>query len=233
MPRKIPTKSAGRKWIRLFSILALLIIICGFLSLLWPWRQAIVDAKVREEFQNWMQSLGFAGWCIFIALQIIQIVIAIIPGEPFELLAGILYGPWMGLFSCMFGGLLGSAIVFFLVRRYGFPLVASFFPEEKIHNLPILNNPERLEQITLLLFLIPGTPKDILTYAAGLTDIPAKRFLLIATFARIPSIVTSVWAGASLRAGNWIISILLFTAAALIGLGGIWIHKKKFGKSQS
>ena len=111
--------------------------------------------------------------------------------------------------------------------------MASFFPEEKIHNLPILNNPERLEQITLLLFLIPGTPKDILTYAAGLTDIPAKRFLLIATFARIPSIVTSVWAGASLRAGNWIISILLFTAAALIGLGGIWIHKKKFGKSQS
>lgn len=229
MSPKPASSQKNRRWVAFLSIIILVLVLVFFCLLLWPWRRAITDPSVRKEFQLWMQSLGFRGWCLFILLQLVQIVIAVIPGEPFELLGGILYGSLGGLISCLLGILLGSTIVFKLVRRFGYPLVTSIFPEEKLHSLPILQKPERLERLILLLFLIPGTPKDLLTYAAGLTDISMKRFLLLSTFARIPSVITSVWVGASIREGEWLLSLILFGATAVIGLLGIWIHKKKFG----
>lgn len=228
MPRKFISKRVSKKLVTTLSILTLLLVLGFFFLLLWPWRGAVTNADIRKEFQLWMQSLGFDGWCLFIALQMTQVIVAVIPGEPFEMLAGILYGSLGGLVSSLFGTLLGSSIVFMLVRRFGYPLVTSFFPEEKIRSLPILNRPERLERLILLLFLIPGTPKDILTYAVGLTNIEMKRFLALSTFARIPSVITSVWVGSSIREGDWLISLIIFGITAAVGLLGIWIHKIKF-----
>ncbi len=227
------SRHLSSKWIAVISIAAVLGICGGLIWLLWPWRGAITDPVQRQEFQVWLGSLGIRGWFIFMALQIIQIVIAIIPGEPVELLAGILYGGWGGLASCLAGVWLGEATVFYLVRRFGYPLVSSFFSEDKLKSLPIFKNPNRLEQLTFILFLIPGTPKDILTYAAGLTDINPTRFLVLSTFARIPSIITSVFVGANIRKGNWLASLLLFAAAGLLGLFGLWIHKKIFGSKSN
>lgn len=224
IPRRLSSK-----WIAIISAAAVLGVCGGLIWLLWPWRGAITDPVQRQEFQVWLGSLGIRGWFIFMALQIIQIVIAVIPGEPVELLAGILYGGWGGLASCLAGVWLGEAAVFYLVRRFGYPFVSSFFSEDKLKSLPIFKNPSRLEQLTFILFLIPGTPKDILTYAAGLTDIDPTRFLVLSTFARIPSIITSVFVGANIRKGNWLVSVLLFAVAGLLGLLGIWIHKKLFG----
>lgn len=234
-----PNQQAGSshrfssKWIAVISAAAVLGVCGGLIWLLWPWRGAITDPVQRQEFQVWLSSLGIRGWFIFMALQIIQIVIAVIPGEPVELLAGILYGGWGGLASCLAGVWLGEAAVFYLVRRFGYPLVSSFFSEDKLKSLPIFKNPSRLEQLVFILFLIPGTPKDILTYAAGLTDINPTRFLVLSTFARIPSIITSVFVGANIRKGNWLVSVLLFAVAGLLGLFGIWIHKKLFGGKNS
>jgi len=214
------------------SVLFLLLVISYFAALLWPWRAAITDKAVRIEFEHWMQELGFGGWLLFILLQLIQVIIAIIPGEPFEVLGGILYGSLGGLFSCLLGILLGSTLIFMTVRKFGYPLVCSLYPEEKIKALPFFKTKERLEGLVLILFLIPGTPKDLLTYAAGLTSIGIKRFLFLSTFARIPSVITSVWVGAAVREGDWFRSLLLFALTAAIGLIGIWIHKVKFSEKK-
>ena len=222
------SRKTRRKIVSVVSAFFLLLVIGYFIGLLWPWRAAITDKTVRAEFEMWMHDLGFGGWILFIVLQLIQVIIAIIPGEPFEMLAGILFGSLGGLLSCLLGILLGSTLIFATVRKFGYPLVTSFYPEEKIRALPIFKKKEHLEGLILILFLIPGTPKDLLTYAAGLTSIEMKRFLLLSTFARIPSVITSVWVGAAVREGDWIRSLLLFLLTAGIGLLGIWIHKVKF-----
>ena len=85
--------------VAVISAAAVIGICGGLIWILFPWRGAITDPVQRQEFQAWLGSLGIGGWFIFMALQIIQIVIAVIPGEPIELLAGILYGGWGGLAS--------------------------------------------------------------------------------------------------------------------------------------
>ena len=81
-----------------------------------------------------------------------------------------------------------------------------FCNKEKIDNIEnskIFNNPRKIEYILLILFLIPGTPKDLLVYIGGLLPIKPTRFILISTFARFPSIISSTLAGSNIVKGNW------------------------------
>ena len=72
----------------------------------------------------------------------------------------------------------------------------------------------------LVVFLIPGTPKDVLAYAAGLTTCPWWRVVLITTVGRIPSIVTSTLAAGFASTGNWYAAgLTLLITIVLIGMG--------------
>ena len=80
----------------------------------------------------------------------------------------------------------------------------------------MFKNPKKIEYIMLILFLIPGTPKDLLVYVAGLLPIKPLRFLIISTFARIPSIVSSTVAGSSIVEGNWKIGVVLYALIFIV-----------------
>ena len=79
----------------------------------------------------------------------------------------------------------------------------------------------------LILFLIPGTPKDLLVYIAGLLPLKPLRFILISTFARIPSMISSTMAGASIVEGNLKLGIILYTITFLIVGIVIFIAQKR------
>ena len=54
-----------------------------------------------------------------------------------------------------------------LVGKLGRKFVYKFFTKEridKIENSKMFKNPKRLEWIMIILFLIPGTPKDLIVY---------------------------------------------------------------------
>ncbi|MCI8443051.1 MAG: TVP38/TMEM64 family protein [Provencibacterium sp.] len=197
---------------------------------LWPWFSNLSTPEGQQQLQSFVSGLGFAGWLIMLGLQILQIVVAVIPGEPIEILMGMLYGAWGGFFTCELGVLAGSLLVFFAVRLIGPPLVQAVFGEEKLKSYAFLQNTGRLEFVTFLLFFIPGTPKDILTYVAGLTAISPLRFLSIASFARIPSIFSSTYAGSTLAKGDWRSGLIIFAAVGIISLAGILLHKKLMAK---
>lgn len=194
--------------------------------LLWPWFQQLSTPQGQEKLQSFVSSLGFTGWLVMLGIQVLQIVVAIIPGEPVEIIMGALYGAWGGFFTCTLGIIIGSGVVFGLVRFLGTPLVESIFGKDKLKSYSFLQNSKRLDTITFILFFLPGTPKDILTYVAGLTAIRPTRFLLIACFARIPSVLSSTWAGSTLAQGQLLTSIIIFSIVGLVSLCGIYLHKK-------
>ena len=97
---------------------------------------------------------------------------------------------------------------------------------EKIENSKLFKNPRKLEYIMLILFLIPGTPKDILVYIAGLLPIKPLRFILISTFVRFPSVISSTIAGSNLVEGNWQFSIMVYAITFIIVGIIIFIMKK-------
>ncbi len=225
--KKAETKNNLIKVLLAAAVLIILVIATIKIT---PYIAALSDPLQRAAFQEWINSLGIGGWFVILGIQILQIIIAFIPGEPVEIIAGLLYGTVGGLITCQIGILTGSFIVFFAVRKWGYPFVTIFISEDKLKSYKFLQNTSRLEMITFILFFIPGTPKDVLTYFAGLTPIHPLRFLSIAIFARIPSVVTSTLAGASIGNGNWGITILVFAITGILGIGGILFHKKFMNK---
>ena len=184
------------------------------------------DPAFREGFRQVIAGLHVWGVLAMVGIQVAQVVLAFIPGEPVEVLAGVLYGTLGGFLVCEAGVLLGQLAVFSLVRRYGTPVVELFFEGKSIRRFAFLHNARRLEALTFLLFFIPGTPKDILTYVAGLTPIPRGRFLLLSMVARIPSILSSTLAGATLGEGKLWVSLGIFGGIGLVGLGGILLNQR-------
>lgn len=106
------------------------------------------------------------------AVMALQVVLAFLPGEPVELLCGYLFGTIGGMAVCVIGSMIGSALIFLLVRKLGEKAVLRMFPQEKVEELAFLKHKEKLVGLLFIIFLIPGTPKDILTYCIAADRYP-------------------------------------------------------------
>jgi len=195
----------------------------------WPFIQDLNNPEYRESFTLWVKSLGFWGIAVLLGIQILQIVIAVIPGGPVQIIAGMAYGTWGGLAVILTGCGLTAAVIFFMVRKFGLPLLRRFFGETDINTWKFLKDSGKTARIIFILFLIPGTPKDLLTWLAPLSNISLPAFVILSTLARIPAILTSTIMGDSMIQGKWILSICLFAGIAVIGFLGMWFKDKITG----
>ena len=195
-------------------------LLCWFVG-----RPMIRFVSEPEKFRLWVDEHGIWGRLAFIGMVIFQIIVAIIPGEPLEIGAGYAFGAVEGTILCLIGAVLGGAIVVLLVRRYGIKLVEVFFPKEKIMSLRFMQDSRRLELLVFIVFMIPGTPKDLLCYAVGLTNLRMRDWLWISLVARIPSIITSTIGGNALGERNYVLAAAVFAVTLLISLGGILLYR--------
>lgn len=186
-----------------------------------PYFQQLSDPVVQEAFRAKIADLGVGGWFLFLLLQIMQIIIAFIPGEIVQLLSGVLYGVWGGVFTCLLGSLIASTLIFLTVRKLGDRLVVRLFGKNKLEEYAFLRDSERIETVTFLLFLIPGIPKDLLTYLAGISRIAMGKFLAISTLARIPALTVSTMVGASASRGDIGTTAVLVAGVTIIALVGV------------
>ncbi len=178
-----------------------------------------------ETLREWVDARGIVGRLAFLGIVVIQIIIAVIPGEPVEIAAGYVFGIWEGTGLCVLGCLIGGILVFLFVRKLGIKAVEVFFPLEKINSIKLLNDEKRLNLLLFIVFFIPGTPKDILTYCAGLTKLRMGPWLLITSIARIPSIITSTIGGDALGVKNYVFAIIVFSATAVLSIAGILVYR--------
>lgn len=179
-----------------------------------------------ERFRAWVDSAGFMGRIYFLGIQILQVVIAIIPGEPIEMGAGYAFGAVEGTLLCMLGTVIGSMMVYFFVRRFGRKAVEIFFPVEKIEQLRFLNTAKKRDALMSLLMFIPGTPKDLLGYFAPLTGMGPGTWLFITAVARIPSVVTSTIGGGALGVKNYLFAAIAIGVTLLISATGLFIYRR-------
>lgn len=183
-------------------------------------------AREPEKFRSLVDSFGIWGYFIFVFLIFFQVVFAFIPGEPFELFAGYAFGSVPGLVLCMTGSWLGSAVVFLLTRKFGVKFVELFFSMDKINSVKFLRNKKKMYMLTFLAFFIPGTPKDLLSYAAGLTPINFWTYMLLSSVARIPSVITSTVSGSAFGTKKYVFGIIVFAITGIISIIGILIYNK-------
>jgi len=103
--------------------------------------------------------------------------------------------------------------------------VEVFFPMEKIQQFSFLKNPKKTKALAFILMLIPGTPKDFLSYFAGLTNLNLKTWLLIVAVGRLPSLITSTATGAAAGEKNYLLSVVMLGITLLLTVVGIAYYR--------
>lgn len=195
------------------------------LSLL-VWNGIKSDIRTPEAFKEYINGFGWKGYLVALGIQMLQVVVALIPGEVVEIGAGCAFGWLGGALICLAGVAIASATVFLLTKRIGVRMVELFMDPAKIDSLKFLNSEKKLKRTVFLLFFIPGTPKDLITYFVGLTRITLSEFMVISLIARIPSVLSSTLVGHYVIEENYLTSILIFVATAIVSLIGIFIYNK-------
>ncbi len=222
----------NKKKVKVFKIMLmiLVLVLCvAMIIYLFPVMKNLSTTEGQIEFKEKVQNLGVLGMILLFGLQVAQIFLIIIPGEPIEILAGMCYGGLWGTVFMMVSVFIISTTIFFIVRKLGRKFVCDFCDEnkiKKIENSKLFQNPKKIEIIMFILFLIPGTPKDLLTYIGGILPIKPINFIIISTLARFPSIISSTLAGESLAVGDWKKGIILYgIVLAIVVIIMLIIHK--------
>lgn len=182
--------------------------------------------RVITYIKEYVDSLGFFGIIFVFGLQTLQVILAFIPGEPLEIAAGALYGAVGGAILCLAGIAAGTFVIFLLVKTLGRDLVQKVIGSDKYAKLKFLKDPAKRDVFIFLLMFIPGTPKDVLTYFSPLSGISMLRFIIIASIARIPSVITSTYVGGTLAEGRYLHSVIVFLIVGAVSIGGIILYNK-------
>lgn len=182
-------------------------------------------AENPEQFRSWVDSYGIWSRVIFIGMVVLQVLVAFIPGEAIELAAGYAFGGVEGTLLSMIGIVIGSWGIFTLVRKFGVKMVEVFFSKQKLSEVGFLKNTKKTKIIAFLLMLIPGTPKDFLSYFAGLTNLTLSQWLCIVVVARVPSVVTSTVTGAAAGEERYVLAVILLILTGIISAAGIIYYR--------
>ncbi len=211
----------GKLWARGVVLLAIIAVLAAIsVRYAVPLTRFFSNASLLGEY---LASFGIWGGAVFVLLQAGQVVIAPIPGEVTQFAGGFIYGTIPGTLLSIIGILIGSVVVFGLGRWFGLPLLKVVIPGKTLEKFSFLLNHPRTELVILILFLIPGSPKDLLTYVAGLTPVKPLHFFVAAMVARFPGILLSSYIGAHVEAKAYgpvvvasIIALGLFVAGVLM-----------------
>ena len=163
---------------------------------------------------------------IYIILQIAQIVISVLPGQFFQLAAGYLYTFWPALlFSCI-GAFLGTTITFWLAKGLGSDFVHIFFEKDKTEDYVERLNTKKAYTIVFLLYAIPGIPKDVVSYAAGLSEMKYKPFIILSTIGRLPGMMGSIIIGSMWHKEEYV-GMIILAIIAVVAFCSCIIYRKK------
>lgn len=213
--------------VAMFFISALILIIGFIVIYLTVGKKlgALVENPVA--FKSYLESFGVSAKIIFVLIRAFQTVVKVIPAEPLEIASGYAFGAFGGLLYCSLGTLIGSLFIVLFTRIFRISFVEKFVNPEELNKIKLPEDKNGRRLFLLVFYLIPGTPKDILTYAAGLSKINMLEFFLITSAARIPSIITSTVCGNELGKNNVLNAVIVLAATGAVSIIAGIVYKKR------
>lgn len=184
-------------------------------------------------FKARLEHFGAWGEAVFVAIRTAQTVFKFIPAEPLEVASGYAFGIFGGLLWCMVGTQLGSLIILFLSKKFGMRFVSLFTDPNAGQSFSFLKNDAHNKLLVFFIYLIPGAPKDLLTYFVPFTDMRISTFMLMTTLARIPSIITSTMCGAYFGEKNYLAAAAVYGATLALSGAGVLVYRKMTAKKNA
>ena len=204
--------------IKLVGLVVFIVLITAIVVAIWHTLSIVFEPGGVETLIELITSQGPLGVLILLGMQLLQIIVAFIPGEVVQIAAGMMYGPLWGSVVILVGCVLSSMVVYELVHKLGAPFVRSMVGEKQLLKFRQFELSGKFGVTVFILFLIPGFPKDVLTYIVPLSDMNLRTFLLLSTIGRTPGVIISTYAAAGLADGNIVTSVIIFVVAALIAI---------------
>lgn len=227
-------KEKRKKRIRTFVSILKLLILCSIaiglpIYVYFTYPELIDRFKSLEEINQLLKQYKTASIFIYMGLQVFQIIVSVLPGQALQFAAGYAYQFWLGFLFSLIGVALGTVITFYLARLLGKDALHVIFGEEKFTRFVHTLNSKRSYLVLFVIFLIPGIPKDLFTYAAGVSEIRVVPFLLLSLTGRMPAMIGSIMMGNMFYNGSYIGLIILGVAAVVLFIAGL-LHRNKLVK---
>ena len=213
----------------ILKLVALAVIIIGVpLYIFFFHHELLEDFSNLKNVEQWLLQYKKESALIYIAAQILQIIICVIPGQALQVAAGYLYGFWLAFLLSMIGAFIGSVIVFYIAQFLGHDAMHILFGERKVMEMLDKINSKKGMLAVFVIFLIPGIPKDLCTYAAGISKMKIKPFLIISLIARSPGMMCSIAIGRQIMHGNYHSAIIIAVIVVILFIIGILFRDKVF-----
>ena len=207
------------KIIAILKLILLVIIIAGIPAFLYlRYGSGIFSKDTAYNVVEYLQQNRSIAFLLIIGIQVIQVVVFVLPGQPIQFAASYMFGVGRGYLLSVIGAVIGTTISFYLAKLLGSEAMHLFFDEEKIKDYQRRLNSGRGLLITFFIYLIPGVPKDLVSYAAGISEMRFRPFLLAATIGRSPAMLGSLLVGHFFVKENYTAIIILIVIIVLIML---------------
>ena len=188
--------SSGKKAIAVLKLILLVFIVAGIPAFLYlKYGSGIFSKDTASTFAEYLRQNSRIAFLLIIGLQVIQVVVCILPGQPIQFAASYMFGVGVGFLLSVIGAVIGTTISFCLAKVLGSEAMHLFFGEEKVKEYQRRLNSGKGLLIAFLIYLIPGVPKDLVSYAAGISEMRFRPFLLAATIGRSPAMLGSLLIG--------------------------------------
>lgn len=212
--------------VKLAGLVGVFALVAFIMAQVWPTISGLFEEGGVDAVVQAMQQAGPLGVLMLLGLQVLQVIVAFIPGEVVQVAAGLMYGPLGGGLIVLVGAMGASALVYSLVHWLGAPFVRGMVPVSFLEKFRAFEASGRLDTVVFILFLIPGLPKDTFTYLVPLTDMKLKPFLLLSTLGRAPGIFLSAYAASSVANGDMTQGIIVFVVVAVIAVAAILLRDR-------
>ena len=206
-----------RKIIAMLKLILLVLIVAGIPAFLYlRYGSAVFSKDAVDRMTDYLQRNSHIAFLLIICIQIIQVVICVLPGQPVQFAASYMFGVGWGFLLSIIGAVIGTIISFYLAKILGSDAMHMFFGEEKIKDYQKKLNSGRGLLLAFLIYLIPGIPKDLVSYAAGISEMRSRPFLLVATAGRSPGMLGSLLLGHFFGRQNYKAIVILSVIVAVI-----------------
>jgi uncharacterized membrane protein YdjX (TVP38/TMEM64 family) len=208
---------------RLYLKILIGLLACVILLLMALFRESIWESVSysyhlladRDRVRDFIASFGWGAPLVFMGIQILQVIFAPVPGEATGFIGGYLFGVLKGFLYSSLALAIGSWINFSIGRFLGVRFVRKMIPAEKFERFDALLKRQGII-VLFLLFIFPGFPKDYLCLFLGLSTLPLKVFIVLATVGRMPGTFLLSLQGTYLFEENYVVLGIIAAVCAIL-----------------
>lgn len=206
----------------IITVVAVIVMLGIALYFAWPFLSSLGNP---DKIRNMIDKAGPWGPLVFILIQILQVLIAPIPGQVAGLVGGYLFGPLWGLVYTMIGATIGFTLIFALTRKFGRPFVGYFVDKKTLDKFDHLIEGKKGKLVIFLIYLLPAFPDDLISFVAGLSAIPIRSLVIISVLGRLPGYAILTFTGHGLTLKN-LNPVIVTISILLILLATAWWKRK-------